>query len=102
MTDDFHMGDMKNMINAQPVMDSHEKTYGQLTPDQYDKLMRRLHNLEQKITLLGQQDYKATQIDQVFDRQHHIEKQLKRIDKMLVKIGLALFRRAVKDDKETP
>lgn len=73
-----------------PVIPRDEKTYGQITPDQYDKLMRRLHIMEQKLTLLGQQDYQATQIDQVFERQGKIEKELALIKRMAVKIGLML------------
>ena len=93
----FHAGEKVQPSHiGLPMMDKEEKF---ITPDQYDKLMRRLHILEQKIAILGDSHFKATEIDQVFERQYAIEKQLKRIDKMFVKIGTALFRKATNEAK---
>jgi hypothetical protein len=97
MTERFRMGFPKPVANIPPVvMDKHESAHTGITPDQYDKLMRRLHALEQKVTMLGQNDYKMHELDELYDMQGKIVKEMIFIRKMMMKIGLALFKRAVK------
>ncbi len=54
-----------------------------ISPDQYDKLSRRLWEMEQRIVGYEKSDFSGRQIDKVFDRQSEIEKQLKRITKTI-------------------
>ncbi len=97
---------MTNHVLNQPIIDKHEKilqpggpfSEPSITPDQYDKLMRRLLVLEQKFLIIEKAQYTDVEIREVFDRQAVIERKLTRIDRMLIKIGTKLFRKAISDE----
>lgn len=63
-----------------------------LTISEYDKLMRRIWELEQKFSVMERATLQAVQLDKLFDEQRLIKK-------MLIKIGTRLFKDAIKGNK---
>lgn len=75
--------DKEECLYLAPTVDETGKVIGvknHVTPDQYDKLMRRLIILEQKILMLGQQDYTAKEVDKLFEQNRILREQFNRIE----------------------
>lgn len=60
-----------------------------ISEDQYDKLMRKLWELEQRVSGIERATLDASSLDQLFEKQRFIEK-------MLIKIGTRIFKNGIK------
>ncbi len=67
-----------------------------ITSDQYDILMRELWEMKQKMVVLERATLQAVSLDMVFDQNAEIKKELRLIRKMNTKIGVALYKKALK------
>ena len=68
-----------------------------VTPDELDRLMRRMYIMEQKMALYDKDcAYPAKQLEELYDMQGKIVKELLSLRKMAIKIGTALIKKAVK------
>jgi len=60
-----------------------------ITEDQYDKLMRKLWEMEQRLVGVEKQWTFDTTLDELYRKQQKIEK-------MLIKIGMTIFKKGIK------
>jgi len=67
-----------------------------ITPDQYDKLMRELWELRQKISCFNTISKHQEDIDALYEQNAQIIREQKSLRKMLIKIGIKLFHRSIK------
>lgn len=51
-----------------------------ITEDQYDSLMRELWEMKQRLASAEKTVYTSVQVDELFDRQQHIEEKLLRVN----------------------
>ena len=64
-------------MKYQPIKPACEDPPKRITDDQYDKLMRRVWELEQQVKSYKEQTLNAVNLDAVFDRQFKIEEEIK-------------------------
>ncbi len=65
-----------------------------ITPDQYDKLLRKLWEIEQKISCFNNITKHQEDINDLYAQNAKIMAEQKLIKKMCIKIGTKLFKKA--------
>lgn len=86
-----------------PYCDQKEKGRGKgetpipITPDQYDRLSRRIYVVEQMTADWQKYSLSVSDMENIYRRLNDMNRKIEKIEKMFIKIGIKLFKRAVPD-----